>query len=86
MFGDIKRRLKALEQTGTRETPDLVLIIFDSATSKWKAQEIYTKHDLRGNVIKGFQKVKEIPIDSPLSYKPPEGYIGPIIDEGPILE
>lgn len=85
MLAGIKNRLKALENTGRKETPELVLIVFDESDSKWKAQEHYFKYDLKGGVIEGSLKLKSIILESPQSYKPPEGFVGTIVDEGTIL-
>lgn len=85
MLQKIKSRLQAVEMAKQKvNVPDLVFIYWDARKCSWVAKEQYTKKDSKGKVVPLSGRTKTIKLDSPDSYKAPEGFIGRVLIEGDI--
>ncbi len=86
MIHKIRSRLQALENAKKGAgVPDLVIIFWDEAKKQWTAREQYIRKNSKGKVIGRTGMIRFIPLESPDSYKAPEGFRGTIIHEG-VLE
>ena len=83
MIHKIRSRLQAIENAKKGVgVPDSVIIFWDKSKNQWIAQELYIRKNPKGKVIPRTGKTKLIPLESPDSYKAPDGFRGTIINEG----
>ena len=83
MIHNIRSRLSAVEHSKKDSSiPVLVIVFWDEGKQQWYAKEQYVKTNSKGKILPRTGKTKLIPLESPDSYKAPEGFRGSVLKEG----
>lgn len=82
MIHTIRNRLEAVERSKKNmNVPEVVFIYWDDNKACWIAKEQYIKKNSKGKPITKTGTVKQIPLEAPEDYTPPEGFRGSILIE-----